>query len=162
MRAGTVGAVTGRTVTEHRDNPLQQGAELEVIGRIVPMGQDDGNRVPVSCRPPGVDVGWKQGLDDPGPSSRPGPVEQLGVVACWLLYLMVGEDSELLSSGMLLGKGPKIKSAKVWSLTIAEGGHPKQNPYSDLQFIFYFLFALTLTQFVDKMYIGVRPGRRVK
>ena len=34
---------------------------------------------------------------------------------------------------VVLGKGPKIKSTKIWSLTIKGGGgdHPKPNPYSD-------------------------------
>ena len=40
-----------------------------------------------------------------------------------------------------LGKGPKI-----W------------NPYSNLQFLFNFLCALSFSQFVEKLYIGVGEG----
>ena len=38
------------------------------------------------------------------------------------------------------------------------GGHPKPNPYSNLQFLFNFLCALPFTQFVEKLYIGVVEG----
>ena len=31
------------------------------------------------------------------------------------------------------GRVPKLKSAKVWSLTIEGGGRPKPNPYSELK-----------------------------
>ena len=37
-------------------------------------------------------------------------------------------------------------------------GHPKPNPYSDLQFLLNFLCALPLTPCVEKLYIGVLEG----
>ena len=37
-------------------------------------------------------------------------------------------------------------------------GHPKPNPYSDLQFLLNFLCALQFTQFVEKLYIEVVVG----
>ena len=38
------------------------------------------------------------------------------------------------------------------------GGHPKPNPYSDLQLLLNFLCALAFTQFVEILYIGVIQG----
>lgn len=74
---------------------------LEVVSRVVTMGQDDGDRMPVSWRPPGVDVWGDQHLDHPSPTLWPNPVEQLRVVSYRLLHLEIGEDPELLSNTML-------------------------------------------------------------
>ena len=54
-------------------------------------------------------------------------------------------------------KGPKIK--KHESMVFDHrggGGHPKPN--SELQFLLIFLCALSFTQFVEKLYIGVVEG----
>ena len=43
------------------------------------------------------------------------------------------------------GRVQKLKSAKVWSLTIeGGGGHPKPNPYSELLFFFKLLVCTVI------------------
>ena len=65
--------------------------------------------------------------------------------------------------GSILGQKLKGLTFSVsWMLQLHKkpivGSHPKPNPYSELQFLLNFLFALLFTQFVEKLYIGVVKG----
>ena len=73
----------------------------------------------------------------------------------YVCFLYLRKGSIPLNIYLLCEGSQNLKNAKVWFLTIEGGGHPKSNPYSDLQFLLNFLCALQFTQFVDKLNIEV-------
>ena len=92
MAAPAVGAVPRGAVTEGCDHPLKQGADLQVVGQVLPVGQQDEDLVPVVRGPMGLHVGRHPQPDDPAAPRRPGTVVEIRVVSLRRLSLQVQED----------------------------------------------------------------------